>query len=418
MEELLLKLKQLDIDITVDENNLRLASSNNIESNVLEEIKKNKHGLISYINKSRKRGTIPFVKRAFDGGDNCMLTPPQLRLFLLHKFAPDSIAYNLPQAYEIVGKVDRQKLLQVFKDLIDRHESLRTCFTINDKNVPIQRTLNNYEFSIDRYQGDRDTIEAIIDKFIRSFDLAQAPLIRVGLIELSDESHILLVDMHHIISDGVSQQILMEDFAAIYNEQELQSIQLKYKDYLGWYHSAAYQSSILEQKSFWLEEFSNYKKTTDLPTDFKRFGKNEFEGDTLSFSINERKTRALKQIAETSNTSLFAVLLSLYSTMIHKLTGTDDMVIGTPIAGRNMPEFERMIGMFVNTLAIRLFPQGNLSFKNYLKKVNLKCLTCFDHQDYPLEELVKELRIDRNEGHNPLFNTILEFNNIDTNNDP
>ncbi len=407
-----MKLKKLDIDITVDENNLRLMSATDIETNILEEIKQHKQGLISYINKSKKKQILPFVKNVSQG-DNIKLTQPQLRLFLLYKFAPESLAYNLPQAYQINGRINKAKLQDVFTNLIRRHESLRTGFSINEKNEPVQKILTNFEFSIDHYQGNLETVDSILDQFVRPFDLLRAPLIRVGLVEASDESYFLLVDMHHIISDGVSQQVLMEEFAALYNDEDLAVAQLNYKDYLSWYHSAGYQAAILEQKSFWLEEFSNYKKTTELPTDFKRLDKTTFKGKAASFSIDESKTKILKRIAENSNTSLFAVLLSIYSTFIHKLTGDEEVVIGTPIAGRKLRELHGMIGMFVNTLAIRLFPQSNLSFKTYLKKVSRKSLTCFDHQDYPFEELVRDLKVDRNIGQNPLFNTILEFNNIE-----
>ena len=214
--------------------------------------------------------------------DHYKLSSAQKRLFFLYEFDKASLAYNMPQVAKLEGKIDRERLNNAFNKLIARHESLRTSFeVINDEAV--QKISDQINFEIEYFHSDENEVQQVIKDFIRPFDLSKAPLIRAGLIETSPEEHILMVDMHHIITDGISQGILIKDFMALYNNEELPELKLQYKDYAEWQQSEGQQEKIAKQKAFWLNEFADELTTLELPTDFKRPSIKSYEGDAVRF---------------------------------------------------------------------------------------------------------------------------------------
>ena len=218
-------------------------------------------------------------------------------------------------------------------------------------------------------------------------------MLRVGLIEVKPQEHILMVDMHHIISDGVSQGILIKDFMSFYNNLELPEFKLQYKDYSEWQQSEKQQERISKQEKYWLNEFADEVTTLELSTDFKRPPVKSYEGNIVSFNLCTEETSKLKSIAETEGATLYMVLLSIYNVLLSKLSNQEDIVVGTPIAGRGHTDLENMIGMFVNTLPLRNYPKGELSFKKFLSEVKSKTLACFENQSYQYEELIDKLKV-------------------------
>ncbi|MCU0289819.1 MAG: amino acid adenylation domain-containing protein, partial [Acidobacteria bacterium] len=311
------------------------------------------------------------------------LSPAQKRLYLLQAMAENSSAYNIPQMMKITGRLEVEKLRNAFNTLIQRHESLRTSFhMINDE--PVQRIRDTVEFEIEYLAADACGVHGQtrptngengnLLKFIKPFDLTQAPLLRVILVRLAEEEDILTVDMHHIISDGISITILIRDFLALYAGKELPEIKLQYKDYAQWLSRENKSKNILTQAEYWRQQFAGEIPLLALPTDFIRPDVQSFAGNRTSFEIDSQTLGTLQALALEAGATLYIVLLALYNIFLAKLSGQEDIVVGSPVAGRNHTDLERIIGIFVNTLAIRNFLLGEKIFSEFLLEVKQKVL--------------------------------------------
>ncbi|AOM78758.1 hybrid non-ribosomal peptide synthetase/type I polyketide synthase [Pedobacter steynii] len=341
------------------------------------------------------------------------LSSAQQRLYFLYELDKSSLAYNMPQVVRISGGLDLIRFGNTFKELISRHESLRTSFILKDGEA-CQLVGDGAGFSIEEYRISTLELKEVIRQFIRPFDLDKGPLIRIGIVSIAEEEHLLLVDMHHIITDGISQGILIRDFMQLYEGEELPSLKLQYKDYSEWQQGEGEQLRIREQKEFWLAEYKVLPDILELPADYARPKKRSYQGGTYKFELDEKTTAALRYLGEQEKSTLFMVLLSVYNIFLGRLGNREDIVVGTPLAGRQHPEIEGIIGMFVNTLALRNYPEGDLKFRDFLRKVRSKTLSCFDNQDFQYEELIEELKLTRDMSRNPLFETVFSYENFET----
>ncbi|MED2910653.1 condensation domain-containing protein, partial [Bacillus thuringiensis] len=190
-----------------------------------------------------------------------------------------------------------------------------------------------------------------VEAFVRPFDLEQAPLLRVGLIEVEENHHLLLFDMHHIISDGVSMNVLVQEFARLYEGDSLPELRIQYKDYAAWQQSLAQSETMRKQEAFWLETFAGDIPVLELPTDYARPALQSFAGDVVHAELDSDVTAGLRRIAADTGATMYMVLLAAYTALLSKYTGQEDIVVGTPIAGRPHADLEPLIGMFVGTLA-------------------------------------------------------------------
>ncbi len=339
------------------------------------------------------------------------LSSVQRRLLFISEFHKDSTGYNMPLVLGVDTFLDKDKLTHLFKKLIKRHESLRTSFKVINEE-PRQIILEEVDFGIEVYRSNGDE-DQIIQRFIRPFNLSKAPLFRVGFIETNAREHILMVDMHHIITDGVSKGILIKDFMALYNGEELPRLQIQYKDYAEWQHREQQKNEMSKQKDFWINEFSKDFEILDLPTDFVRPAVKSFAGSLASFEIGEEAIGKLRAIAEAERATMFMVLLSIFNILLSKISNQDDIVIGGSTTGRHHIDLERIIGMFVNTLVFRNHPRGSLSFKEFLSEVKSRTLACFDNQSYQYETLIEDLKIPRDLARNPLFDVAFVLQNYE-----
>ncbi|MFS4449715.1 amino acid adenylation domain-containing protein, partial [Maribacter sp. 2307UL18-2] len=338
------------------------------------------------------------------------LSSSQKRLYFLYKFDNESLAYNTPQVVRLKGEIDRDRIEGAFKDLIKRHEGLRTLFLTIDEE-PVQKIQNEAAFSIEYSESTEANSESVITKFIRPFDLGEAPLLRVGLVKLKNKSHLLLVDMHHIIADGVSQEILIKDFMALYNKIKLPKLRLRYTDYSTWQQGDKYKEDLNIQKEFWIQEFSDKIMPLNLPMDSIRPRTKGYKGGIKSFLINKHDTDKLREISEEAETTMFMTVLSIFNILLSKLSNRFDIVVGTNVAGRYEPGLENILGMFVNVIALRNHPKGSYSFKEFLTTVRTKTLSAFENQSYPFENLIEELDLPRHTNRNPLFDVMFSFQN-------
>ncbi|MCU0289982.1 MAG: condensation domain-containing protein, partial [Acidobacteria bacterium] len=346
------------------------------------------------------------------------LSSAQKRLYFLQQMDKDGTAYNLSSAMIFSGLVDESKLVEVVKKLIMRHESFRTSFIVIDEE-PVQRIQSTQrihdelEFEIEELKGRGDPPWSpdIIKNFIRPFDLSCAPLLRVRLIKLKEKEYLFLVDMHHIISDGMSIQVLVQDFSKLYAGIELPEIKYQYKDYAEWQSREKLNKRIQEQGAYWTKEYQGQIPILELPLDFTRPTVQEFAGNRINFEISREISSSLKALALETGTTLYTVLLALYTIFLSKLSSGEDIVVGSPVAGSRHADLEKIIGMFVNTLALRLYPLGEKTVLDFLNEVKDIALKGFENQDYQYEDLVEQLYIKRDAGRNPLFDTLLVLQN-------
>ncbi|WP_291571169.1 non-ribosomal peptide synthetase [Clostridium sp. UBA4548] len=331
----------------------------------------------------------------------------QKRMYMLQKFDKDSIAYNMSAVFELEGKVDKNKIEETFRKLIQRHEALRTYFKTLDGEI-IQRLQNDYVFEL-KYKNENRNIEDIINSFVRPFNLEKAPLLRVELVENKEKTH-LLIDMHHIISDGLSMEILINEFSEIYSGKILEPLKLQYKDFAAWQNNFLKSEKMKKQEKYWINRFSDEIPVLNMPTDYERPAMQSFEGDSVSFQVDGKITENLRKLTKETGTTLHMVLLSAFNILLSKYSGQEDLVIGTPIAGRPHADLQNIMGMFVNTLALRNKPEGNKKYIDFLKEVKENTLKAYENQSYQLETLVEKLDVRRDTSRNPLFDVM--FNSI------
>jgi fengycin family lipopeptide synthetase D len=344
------------------------------------------------------------------------LSSAQRRLYYLQQLDPGSKSYNLVLIYKLEGNPDREKLQNIFKRLIKRHEGLRTAFRVID-NQPRQRIYpgEEVEFQVDYYEMSGEETVEYEKEFITVFDLGKLPLLKVCLIKLNstEKQYKLLVNSHHIISDGTSQTILIKEFMALYSSRELTPLPIRFKDFSQWQNSNMEKEFMKSQGHYWLRQFEGEPPVVNLPTDFERPARRSFEGERVTFRVNRQETVQLKEMAAREDITLYTLMLAVYTVFIYKLTGQEDIVVGTPQAGRRHTDLEPLVGMFVNLLAMRNFPKGEKSFKQFLKEVKKNTLQALQNQDYIFEELVKNVVKKSDPSRNPLFDTVFVVQNLD-----
>ena len=339
------------------------------------------------------------------------LSPAQRRLFFLQRIDSEGITYNLPDVSTITVDICEERFAGAFRKLIARHESLRTSFElIAGKSV--QRIHDEVELEIGHEEVENQTqLEKIIHDFVKPFDLGCPPLLRVCLVNVhvnvngkgEHPRRLLLIDMHHIIADGVSLGILTREFMQLYTGEDLPPRFLRYRDYSEWQHRLAGQGGFNLQEDFWLKQFAGEIPLVNLPCDYPRPAVQSFDGSSSRFVIEEKETRGLNEIARTRGTTLFMVLLAAYNVFLLKLSRQEDIVVGSPVAGRRHTDLQQVIGMFVNMLALRNNPSGEKTFHYFLEEIRENTLAAFDNQDYPFEDLVEKVNIARDLSRNPLF---------------
>jgi amino acid adenylation domain-containing protein/non-ribosomal peptide synthase protein (TIGR01720 family) len=380
------------------------------------------------------------------------LSSAQKRLYLLHQMYEIGMAYNIAWVGILEGVIETDRLENTFKQLIRRHENLRTSFAMIDAE-PIQRIHDEVEFEIEYYEtGVEAEVEAeaepfgqifdtsdespgketertespnsfsksqelkaksYINHFIRPFDLARAPLLRVGLIKMENHNHIIMINMHHIIMDGTSIGIFIKEFMMIYGGGELPVLRHQYRDFSVWQNSENKRDEIKKQEEYWKKQFEGEIPVLNLPGDYTRPTVLGFAGSSLVFAIGKKETAALIELAKKENITLFMLLLAMYNVFLAKLSGQEDIVVGVPIVGRGHEDLQPIIGMFVNTLALRNYPGGNKPFNVFLKEIKEKTLAAFENQDYLFEDLVDQVVVDRDVSRNPLFDTMLALQNME-----
>ncbi|MFS1514462.1 amino acid adenylation domain-containing protein [Chengkuizengella sp. SCS-71B] len=339
------------------------------------------------------------------------LSSAQKRLMIINQIEGYNKAYNMPFVLKLEGDLNTEKLKTVFKTLIQRHETFRTSFKLKNEE-PVQEIRNEVTFEIEQFNiQNNDQLEYVLDRFIVPFDLQQAPLLRVCLARVGENTNYLIGDMHHIISDGTSIGVLVDEFSKLYNDEELNELSIQYKDFTAWQNQRA--ESLNDQKKYWIEQFSGELPVLNMPTDFPRPQIQSFEGDRLSIRLDHDVISKLNKRCFETETTLNMMMLSAYYILLSKYTRQDDIVVGSPISGRSHADLENMMGMFVGTLALRNYPKGEKTFKEFLNEVKDNLLHALENQEYQYEQLIEQLDIERDLSRNPLFDTMFAVQNIE-----
>jgi amino acid adenylation domain-containing protein/FkbM family methyltransferase len=340
------------------------------------------------------------------------LSSAQKRLYFFQQMDPDSTAYNLPQVLWMSGPLDMDRLRGTFQRLVNRHEGLRTSFKVVDGEAA-QIIHESLDMHVEFLELSLDEADDSVRRFVRPFDLTQAPLMRVRVVEVAADRYVLMVDMHHIVSDGVSNAILVKEFMALYDGKPLPPLRLQYRDYAEWQADFLDSEEMANQEAFWLARFRDAEPYLDLPFDYDGAGVQEFTGKDVTADIDEATAWKIEELARACGTTQFVVLLAVCNILASRYTRGQDITVGVPIAGRKHADLENIIGMFVNMLPIRNQCSPDLDFEGFVARVNESFVEAMDNQDYQFDVLVDRLNYKRQGGRNPLSDLVFALDNIE-----
>ncbi|MCP4683645.1 MAG: AMP-binding protein, partial [Desulfobacterales bacterium] len=349
------------------------------------------------------------------------LSHAQKRLWFLDQMMPNSPVYNVPSALLIKGNISIDAMQKALKAVVDRHEILRTVFVGQDSG-PVQMISDSLEVLIplnDITGTDEIEFSDIATKeAMKPFSLEKGPLFRASLFKVSEDSHLFVFIMHHIISDCWSMEVIIREMITAYiaiiggNEADLGDLIIQYKDYASWQNRLMEEGALKDQEDYWVTTLDGDLPVLDLPADRPRPPIVTTNGSCHSFEIGPELMSSLKDLTISEDTTLYMVLLSVLNVYLGKICNQDDIIIGAPIAGRNHPDIEGLIGFFVNTLALRTDISGDPSFSDVVERVKETCIDAYSNQDYPFDRLIDKLNLFRDTSRTPVFNVMFAMQDV------
>jgi amino acid adenylation domain-containing protein len=348
----------------------------------------------------------------------------QQRLWILNQLLPDSPVYNVSTAVLLSGPLDIGALERTFTEIIRRHQSLRTTFTTVDADPaqivhpaqPVTLSVQDLSDLPDKAR-EAKTRRLVYQEARLPFDLSKDPLLRHSLLRLGDEQHVLLLTMHHIVSDGWSMGVLQREVTALYDAfangeaSPLPELEIQYADYTVWQREWMQGQVLDELLAYWKQQLLGAPSVLELPTDNPRPRIPSYNGAAEPFILSRALTERLKQVCQHEEVTLFMTLLAAFQVLLMRYSGETEIVVGTPVANRTRGETEGLIGFFVNTLALRVSLEGDLTWRELLRRVKEVAVGAFAHQELPFEKLVEELQPVRDISHQPLFQVMLVLQN-------
>src|SRR5262245_36096743 len=383
-------------------------------------------GLATEVERLKRSGESTSVQPLIrsDRTEKLPLSFAQQRLWFIDQLEPGSAAYNIPCAVRLSGRLNVEALQRALNEIVRRHEVLRTAFPSKD-GEPRQEVHEIVELPLvyidlrrtneaERQQNLQTVLE---EEARRGFDLSSGPLIRLKLIEMTEDEHVLIVVMHHIVSDGWSIEIMVGEFSRLYEaftqgqESPLPELEVQYADYAVWQRQWLQGETLDTQLRYWREKLDGVA-VLELPTDRARPAVVDYRGSSEKIELSGELTQKLRQMSRREGVTLFMSLLAGFQALLTRYSGQEDIAVGTPIAGRNRGEIEGLIGFFVNTLVMRVNLGGNPTVKELLGRVRETALRAYAHQDVPFEKLVEELLPERSLSHQPLFQVMFVLQNV------
>lgn len=417
---LLKELRASGIALKIVDDQLKVSLlKENIGAEIIEKIKSNKYQIIDYLKslETTKFKEIPKVKEAL----SYPVANAQFRIWFESQSANASRAYHIPFELKLEGDYDKDILAQALLYVIDRHEILRTVLRLNSENELRQYILPLNEINFKLYYKDFSTVanaSAEIDTHIANvtnaeFDLEKGPLIRVALLKYQGNSYYFYCNMHHIICDAWSIPILKNEILQAYNALKagdiplLPELKIQYKDFAAWSLQNLKEFSFTKQKAYWLEKFSGQIPVLDFPVKGIRPPVKTYEGETLKTHFNKETSGLIQSYQKSKGASLHMIMTATLHVILAKYTGNDDIIIGSPFAAREHVDLNNQIGFYTNTLAIRNKLEKSDSFDIFFNQVKQTLLEGLTNQQYPFEELVKELKLRKDPSRNSLFDVML-----------
>jgi amino acid adenylation domain-containing protein/non-ribosomal peptide synthase protein (TIGR01720 family) len=426
MNELLKKLRKHNINLFLNQdNNIEIVSyKDKIQPNLIQDIKFHKDSLITYLQSKKEQShsiiSIPKTPSGYS------LSAAQRRLWILSQSDDISFIYNMPMHTILKGNYDINLFKDAVNSVIDRHEILRTVFK-EDSDGELKQFIydrSELDFSIE-YVDFRlyDNIQNKLTHFLeedlyKPFDLKNGPLVRISFLQTSDDSYVFYYNMHHIISDGWSMNVLANDVLAYYESYQsgikinLEKLRIQYKDYAAWQLDTIGNAVYESHKKYWLDRFNGDLPLIDLPTSKSRPNVLTYNGLSLHMSISKEVTNEFNTFCKNEGGSLFVGIISVLKILLYKYTAVKDIIIGTPVAGREDAELENQIGFYLNILALRNQIDPKESFTDFYKKVKNSFITAFSSQNYPFDKLVEDLNLTRDISRNPIYDISVTFHNL------
>ncbi|NQX43671.1 non-ribosomal peptide synthetase, partial [Pedobacter steynii] len=414
IKDLLKDLKYKNIELSVSGADLDVNyQTEELPEDVITLIRRHKTEIISFLNQISGNLAIENTPLL----SNYVLSSSQRRLWLLSQFEGGDLAYNVMGAFVFEGELDKPAFAQSFTALIDRHESLRTVFREAEDEEVRQFILNTETigFRIDeqdlRSAGNQEEVlQGLVGREFRyPFLLSEGPLLRAGLYQVADHQWVFTYVMHHIISDGLSMDILIRELLLFYNSAvkgellALAPLRIQYKDYAAWQQSQLSGDLLKSHKGYWLGQFSGTVPVLDLAGDQPRPLIKTYNGGRTDLLIQQGLGAGIRSLSQAEGGTMFMGLLAALNILLYRYTGQEDIIVGSPIAGREHADLEEQIGIYINTLALRSRFKSTDDYRTVLRQVRQLTLDAYEHQVYPFDELVDALDLKRDMSRNPLF---------------
>ncbi|RON25158.1 non-ribosomal peptide synthetase [Pseudomonas brassicacearum] len=356
------------------------------------------------------------IPAGVEAEDRHALSYAQQRMWFLWQLDPHSGAYNLPGAVRLTGRLNLPALEQAFASLVERHETLRTVFQRQADDSLLQvpasapLVIDQVDLSaLPTTERELAVAQAAEQQSVLPFDLSVGPLLRVTLLKLAEQEHVLLLTLHHIVSDGWSMNVLIDEFIRCYDafdvgaQPQLAPLPIQYSDYALWQRRWLEAGEQARQLDYWQAQLGNEHPVLELPTDHPRPAMPSYRGTRYEFAVDAQLAEQLRTTAQKHNITLFMLLLGAFNALLHRYTGQTDIRVGVPIASRNRAEIEGLIGFFVNTQVLRTQLDGQTRVDDLLRAIKETALGAQAHQDLPFERLVEALKLERSLSHTPLF---------------
>src|SRR5437667_36317 len=358
-----------------------------------------------------------------EGREKAALSFAQQRLWFLQQLETESPAYNVYGAVKLKGRLNEEALRGSLKEIVRRHETLRTRFVeVEGRAMQVVGDGAEVELPIIELSGvqerERETLRLAIEEASIPFDLGRGPLLRGKLLRLGEEEHVLLLIVHHIVSDGWSVGVLVRELGVLYEayaagkESPLPELPIQYADYAEWQREYVQGEVVEEQLEYWRKQLGGELPVVELPGDHVRPAVRSYRGAQQELRVSREVTEKLKQMSQKEGATLFMTLLAAFDVLLARYSGQEELVVGTPIANRTRVETEELIGCFVNTLVLRVDASGNPGFCELLRRVKQVALEAYAHQDIPFEKLVEELQPKRDLSRTALFQVMFVLQNV------
>lgn len=412
IQRLLSRLKELEVQLRLKDDKLSITAPDGVlTEDLIAEIRSNKELITGFL-KNIEQATFRKIPLA-EESPYYELSPAQKRMWLLEQKGLGQLTYNMFYVYTLEGRLNKTALSGAFEALVERHESLRTVFTVTE-GVPKQRIIPfpDCGFKVEWHQPEN--AEAYLQDVANTpFDLLNGPLFKVDILETGMQHFVLLLSMHHIISDEWSMQVILQELLLLYNAfdtdtaPDLSPLPIQFKDYAAWQAQQLQGEKINVHRNYWMEHLSGKLPVLQLPLDKPRADVLTYRGAQYNFTFSENVGPRLHQYVQSKGATLFIGLLALVKALLYRYTAAEDIIIGTSVAGREHPDLEGLVGNFLNALALRTKIDGTAGFDHLLGKVKETALNGFTHDRYPFDQLLEDLGITPEPNRHPLFDVVV-----------